>query len=67
MRATPTITRNSGGQSDNGVVGAAITGLNGTVSPSKTGVYLQFVTSSNQVPGRGVLIYDVNMSFDAEL
>jgi hypothetical protein len=67
MRATPTITRNSGGQSDNGVAGAAITGLNGTVSPSKTGVYLQFVTSSNQVPGRGVLIYDVNMSFDAEL
>jgi len=67
MRATPTITRNSGGQADNGVTGVAITALNGTVAPSKTGVYLQFVTASNQVAGRGVLIYDVNMSFNAEL
>jgi hypothetical protein len=67
MRATPTITRNSGGTADNGVAGATLTGFIGTVGTTKTGVYLQFQTASNQTAGRGVLIYNVNMSFNSEL
>ena len=67
MRATPTATWNSGGTVDNGSLGYAITSLNGFSSASDLGGYLAFNIGSSATIGRGCAIYNVNMSFSAEL
>jgi hypothetical protein len=67
MRANPTTTRVSGGNSDNGSDGTAITGLQSTDQTSVYGQRIFFTTGVNQTIGRGCAIGGAVMTFSAEL
>jgi hypothetical protein len=67
MRAVPTTTRVSGGNSDNGSDGTAITGLQSTDQTSVYGQRIFFTTGVNQTIGRGCAIGGAVMTFSAEL
>ena len=67
MRASPTVTWNSGGDADNGTQSYSITSLNGLFNVSNIGGYLAFNISGNATIGRGCCLFNINATFSAEL